>query len=109
MRKLDLVYVLDGKTIDQAIAILERIRRKHPDARLESNSEWDSTQLYVEYPRTVKRRPRVQAPKPPLTPIEQMLFAREMELLFGDPPGNSSGIAYWLDQSVSGTMKPPAD
>ena len=83
MKTIDLVQLLDGKTIDEAIVLLWRIKKKHPDAKLNSNYEWDSTQLYVEYPRNRKHGTRKTSPPRELTPAEKLAQKLEMQFLFG--------------------------
>jgi hypothetical protein len=100
MKQLDFIGLAGGKTIGEAIAILRRIQRRHPDARMVVDSEWDYTALHIEWPRVRKVRPRpVGPPSRPrvLTPLEQFVEDAESKLLWqGAQYSVGFGLAYWL-------------
>jgi hypothetical protein len=103
MKQIDFVQLVDGKSIYDAIDILKRIGKRHPDAKLVAQYEEDATFLNVEWPRVRKHRARPSSAKPrkPLTPIEKMQIDWEKTILFG--PGLTSsgihGLAWWINNA----------
>jgi hypothetical protein len=103
MKTIDFVKLADGKSLDEAIEILQRLKKNHPDAKLVAQYEEDATFLNVEWPRVRKRRPMptLFVTRRELTPEEKLAEKFESEVLFSSKHGwdHELGLAWWINNA----------